>query len=94
MTLDQKKVLRELLAQAVEHGFAPSYPLAPIAQKLGITEPLYDNNTNTGLLWQFGPHGSGLIYASGNWPDASASIDFDSAQMIGNYTHPRQEPVG
>jgi len=94
MTLDQKKVLRELLAQSIEHGFGSGYPLAPIAAKLGITEPLYDNETNTGILWEFGPYGDGTIYAHGNWPDAYASIDYFFAPMIENWTHPRQEPLG
>ena len=94
MTLDQKKALRELLEQAIKHGFGCSHPLKPIADKLGITEPLYDNNTNTGLLWEYGPHGSGLIYASGNWPDAYASIEYATASMIENWVHPSQSPVG
>lgn len=95
MTLPQKKVLRELLVQAIEHGFGCSYPLKPIADKLGITEPLYDNNTNTGLLWEYGPHGSGLIDARGDWPDACASVDYHyGASMIEAWTHPSQEPKG
>jgi len=95
MTLDQKRALRALLAQAISHGFGSYYPLAPIAEKLGITEPLYDNNTNTGLLWEFGPHGSGLIDARGDWPNAHASVDYGyGASMIEAWTHPSQEPKG
>lgn len=95
MTLPQKKALRELLRMSIEHGFGCGYRLKDIADKLGITEPLYDNNTNTGLLWEFGPHGEGLIDARGDWPDAIASIDYHySAPMIENWTHPKQEPVG
>lgn len=94
MTLDQKRILRALLSRSIASGFGVLYPLAPIAQQLGITEPLYDNNTNTGLLWEFGPHGKGLIFARGDWPDAQASIDYDSAAMIENWTHPQQEPRG
>lgn len=95
MTLEQKKVLRELLAQCIKYGFDASHPLKPIADKLGITEPLYDNNTNTGLLWKFGPHGDGLISASGNWPDAYASIDYHyGAAMIEGWTHPQSHPIG
>lgn len=94
MTLDQKKCLRELLAQCIEHGFSSSYPLKPIADKLGITEPLYDNNTNTGVLWEFGPHGNGYIMARGDWPNAYASLEYDMAHMIENWTHRLSDPKG
>ena len=94
MTINQKRVLRELLGLSIEHGFGCGYPLAPIAEKLGITEPLYDNNTNTGLLWEYGPHGKGLIMARGDWPDSYASMDYDTARMIENWTHRLSEPVG
>ena len=94
MTLPQKRILRELLDMHIEHGFGGLYPLAPIAEKLGITEPLYDNNTNTGLLWEFGPHGDGTIYARGDWPDACASIEYGMASLIEKWVHPKQEPVG
>jgi hypothetical protein len=95
MKLDQKRVLRELLNQSIQNGFGCSYPLKPIADKFGITEPLYDNNTNTGLLWEFGPHGSGLIMAWGDWPDSDASIDYHySAPMIEAWTHRSNAPVG
>jgi len=94
MTLDQKKILRELLTQSIERGFGCLYPLAPIAQKLGITEPLYDNNTNTGILWELGPHGDGTIFARGDWPDACASIDYDMAFTIESWTHLKSEPIG
>lgn len=94
MTLPQKLALRELLSQCIENGFSGSYPLAPIAAKLGITEPLYDNNTNTGLLWEFGPHGKGYVDASGDWPNAYAGISYDFAPMIENWTHRFSNPVG
>lgn len=79
---------------SIEHGFGGGYPLAPIAEKFGITDPLYDNNTNTGLLWEFGPHGSGHINARGDWPKSYASISYDEAQQLEHWTHPKSEPVG
>ncbi len=95
MTLDQKRALRELLQQSIDHGFGCSHSLSAIAKKLDISEPLYDNSTNTGLLWEFGPHGSGLIDARGDWPDAHASIDYSyGAPMIEAWTHSSQEPKG
>lgn len=94
MTLLQKRALRELLNESIDHGFGCSHSLKAIAIKLGIKEPLYDNETNTGLLWEYGPHGEGLIHASGNWPEAYASIAYSMAGMIENWTHPSQEPKG
>lgn len=94
MTIDQKKVLRELLHLSIENGFGCLYSLKPIADKLGITEPLYDNNTNTGVLWKFGPFGDGIINARGDWPDSCASISYHEAQMLENWVHPKSEPVG
>ncbi len=60
MTTEQKSIIRELIEQSYDSGFH-HYPLAPIAAKLGITEPLYDNNTNTGLLWKLGRHGCAVL---------------------------------
>lgn len=37
MTLDQKKSLRLLLEQSIEHGFGALYPLAAIAEKLSCS---------------------------------------------------------
>jgi len=76
----------------VEHGFGCLYPLAPIVEKLGITEKLYDTETSSGVLWDIGPHGSGLLYIphSGD----SASVDFETHAMLEHWSHPRSEPVG
>ncbi len=94
MTLNQKKILRELLNQSIESGFHIGYPLRPIGVKLGILEVLYDNNTNTGLLWGFGPHGDAMIGARGNWPNAYASISYTYAYQIELLTHPKSPPLG
>lgn len=94
MTLNQKLVLRELLNLSIENGFGCGYSLKPIADKLGITEPLYDENTSSGLLWKFGPYGDGYINARGDWPDSYASMSYDDGKMIENWVHPRSEPLG
>lgn len=94
MTLDQKKVIRELLRLSVDQGFGCGYPLAPIAEKLGIKDPLYDNETNTGVLWDFGPYGKGFVDAHGDWPTATASISYDFAHMLENWVHPNSKPIG
>jgi hypothetical protein len=92
MTLPQKRICRELIQLSIEHGFGSLYPLAPIAEKLGITEVLYDNETNTGILWDLGPHGQGLLYIPHTGD--CASVDYDTHQMLANWCHPRNEPVG
>jgi hypothetical protein len=95
MTLDQKRALRELLRESIDGGFGIGYPLKRISILLGLKEPLYDDSTNTGLLWEFGPHGEGLIDARGDWPDSHASIDYHyGAPLIEAWTHPSQEPKG
>lgn len=94
MTLPQKQVLRELLRMSIENGFGSGFSLKPIGEKLGISDILYDNNTNTGLLWEFGPHGDGIINARGDWPDSYASIAYHDAHMIENWVHPKSNPVG
>lgn len=63
MSDDAKRryIVRRLLELTDEHGRG-YYPLAPLADDLGVTvEALYDNNTNTGLLWDLGRHGNALI---------------------------------
>ena len=83
MTPTQKAICRELIRLSIENGFGCLYPLAPIAKKLKIKRKLYDNNTNTGILWDLGPHGAGVIYVS---PDGkSASIDYDQHHMVANW---------
>lgn len=75
MSPEQKAVCKELLRMSYENGFGCAYPLAPIAKKLGITEVLYDNNTNTGILWELGPHGEGLLFIRHTGESASVSMD-------------------
>ena len=80
MSPEQKSICRELLKMSYEHGFGSGYYLAPIAEKLGITEVLYDNNTNTGILWELGPHGEGLLFIS---PDGeSACVNMDTRGLL------------
>jgi hypothetical protein len=80
----QKAICRELIALSYEHGFGSSYPLQPIADKLGITDVLYDNNTNTGLLWDLGPHGEGLLMIDHR--GQSASVVRDTIMLLENWS--------
>jgi hypothetical protein len=80
MTPIQKQITQELLDLSCDHGFH-YFPLTPIAAKLGITEVLYDNNTNTGLLWDLGKFGKGYIDVH---EDRSACINRDLLRHIEN----------
>lgn len=63
MTPDQKAFCRELLALANEHGFNSAFPLAPIAEKLGLLPGLgiYDRDNESGLLYEFGDIGGNAL---------------------------------
>jgi len=64
MNLDanQRAICRELLCLNYDHGFGQSFNLPTIAASLDIHEPLYDSNTETGLLWEL--EQQGLLYVS------------------------------
>ncbi len=64
MTENCKAICRELLKLSYSQGFDGGYPLQPIAEALQITEPLYDENTGTGILWELGSYGNGLLDVS------------------------------
>lgn len=62
MTDQQKQIVRELLRRSYSDGFDHLYPLKPIANEMGITPlDIYDENTETGILWEYGPHGNGFL---------------------------------
>lgn len=79
----QNQIIQELIKTAIKNGFESYYPLQPIADKLGIKEVLYDNNTNTGLLWELGNLRKGIldITTDGKY----ASISYNTAQIFKNY---------
>lgn len=85
MTADQKKICKEIIRLSIEHGFSCSYPLAPIAKKFGITETLYDVDTNTGILWELGPYGNGLLDIPHD--GQSAGVDYDTHQLLEHWCH-------
>lgn len=87
MTPDQKAVCRELLRECYDNGFNSRYPLEPIAKKLGITEVLYDNNTNTGILWDLGPHGNGfLTFGYEKDPATHAGVCMDTLDLCEHWS--------
>jgi len=54
MKPETKLICIELLKKSVEYGFDSFYELQPIADKLGITEEIYNIETQSGLLWGLG----------------------------------------
>lgn len=76
----QRLIIRRLLDLTDEHGRG-YYPLEPLAGEVGLTvAQLYDNNTNTGLLWDLGRHGR--AYIDVQFPDRydCACINVDCEQ--------------
>ncbi len=66
MTDLQKKALLLLIRTADDNGYAHVHPLGPIAEKCGLTvAELYDSNTESGILFEFGPQGAGYIEVCG-----------------------------
>lgn len=80
MTRDQRAICRELLRLSVDGGFGTGYLLAPISIKLGIDVPLYDSSTESGVLWNLGPYGLGLLDVAddGRW----ASVNWDTHEEL------------
>ena len=80
MNPQQKAICKELLQKSIHHGFNCRYPLAPIAEKLGIREELYNNKTHSGLIWELGAHGQGLLDIHPN--GESAGIEWENHETV------------
>lgn len=80
MTPNQRAICRELLRLNYDKGFGEMFYLPTIAAKLKISEPLYDDNTETGLLWDLGPKGEALLEVTddGKW----AGVNFEARDMV------------
>lgn len=92
MTLTQKQIIREVIDLSIQHGFGTYFPLAPIAAKYGIKELLYDNEKNTGALWDVGPHGEGWLDIPRD--GSSASVSYEEHSMLANWCRHDAQPVG
>lgn len=72
----QKIVVRKLLSLAYENGFGSFYSLKPIAETLGIkVSDLYDEDTESGHLWEYGPYGNGFLDISVDGKSACPNIN-------------------
>jgi hypothetical protein len=76
----QALIVRDLLDLCIENGFGSHYSLGPIADKHNINEVLYDNSTNTGILWELGRHGSGIISIDND--GETAGIQWECATIV------------
>jgi hypothetical protein len=90
-TEKQRLIVRRLLDLTDENGRG-YYPLAPLAAEVGLTvEQLYDNNTNTGLLWELGRHGKAYIEVAPSSFDY-ACIPTDSRHDAERFANPPPPP--
>jgi hypothetical protein len=88
----QRFIIRRLLDLTDENGRG-YYPLEPLAAEVGLTvQQLYDNNTNTGLLWELGRFGRAYIDVLP--PDYTcACIVRDCEQDAERFANPWVPPV-
>lgn len=85
MTDIQKTLLTELLQESYKHGFGTYYPLADLAKKHGLTrEEVYDGNTETGILMEWGPKGIGCLDVLEG--GRIAAISMDMRESLENWT--------
>lgn len=72
MTDLQKAICRDLLKSSYETGFSNFYDLAPLAEKHGVqVEDLYNEDEQSGLLFDLGPYKEGFLSFSRNGRAAS-----------------------
>jgi hypothetical protein len=87
MTDQQKQICCDLLRASFENGFGSSYPLKPIAAKLGITEQdIYDANSETGIMWEYGSYGNGFISFTNHGNGLYASVQFDTKDLLESWS--------
>lgn len=86
MTKEQKQIIRELLRLSYSNGFDSGYSLNEIAKKFNITDVLYDNETNTGILWEYGRHGNGMLSITDNGHGAYASVMCDAKDLLESWS--------
>lgn len=76
MNEKQKLACRELLRLSYANGFDSAYPLASIATQLGsTTQELYNGNTETGLLFEFGEKGNALLWFTNSGDAAGVCVE-------------------
>jgi hypothetical protein len=83
MNKQQKQIIHELLKLSIENGFDCYYPLKPIVEKLGITEELYNEETESGLLWPYANWTMGAVWMDG---DGNASISWEQHDMLEHWS--------
>lgn len=77
MTDKQKKVIKALIELADEYGRG-LFPLSLVSEKSGVTDLLFDPNTETGVMWEISQFDKGFIYIHGS----SACINVDLEDQL------------
>lgn len=79
----QKSCICKLLSLAYSNGFN-LFPLAPIAKELGIeVEALYNEDTESGELWEYGAYGNGFMSFSHDGKAGGVNIDY--RELLANW---------
>lgn len=79
MTEIQKQLLHTLLSLSKDHGVGTFFRIGLIADQNNVLpKEVYDNDTNTGHLWEFGQHGKGWL----NYTDGAIAICVDTHGLL------------
>jgi hypothetical protein len=91
-----KLVIRELLRLSYAKGFGCLFNLAEIAADYGVTELLYREETEEGILFEYGPYGHELLDVQDHGDGsihAGVNLEMkETAEHWSNFTHHRMDP--
>jgi len=84
MTKTQKQFIHALFELYEEHGYRGSMPIADILNSLNLTkETAYNNNEETGELWDIGQKKHCYVHFSQDMNHAS--INFSMREVLENW---------
>lgn len=81
MTQEQKSFCAALLEKSRQHGQV-YFPVQPIADAIGITEPMFDGANGEGVLYEISQFGNGYIYIIDNNGEVSAQVTEETRDML------------
>lgn len=83
----QKSLIQQLLRHAYSNGFDSKLPLAPMADDMGVSvEALYDEESESGELWEYGPNGNGALDITNNGHGTYAGVNIDFRDLLANWS--------